>query len=43
MATMNNELADPWDRFQSNVNRALDDATVFVSETLDRAISRNLG
>ncbi|KAK3903178.1 hypothetical protein C8A05DRAFT_43557 [Staphylotrichum tortipilum] len=42
MGTINHDLADPWDRFQSNVNRQLDDATAFVSETLDRAISRNL-
>ncbi len=43
MTTVNNDLADPWNRFQSNLDRELDDTTAFVSETLDREINRNLG
>jgi hypothetical protein len=43
MKTMNDDLADPWDRFQSSADEKLDDAIRFVPETLDRAIIRHLG
>ncbi len=43
MRAMNDDLADPWDRFLGYVHRKLRNATVFVSKSLDRAISRYLG
>ena len=43
MGAMNNDLADPWDRFLGNVDRELRNATVFVPKSLDWAISRYLG
>ncbi len=43
MSAMNDDLTDPLDRFQRSVHRELHNASAFVSQTLDWAISRYLG
>jgi hypothetical protein len=43
MRSMNDDLTDPWDRFESRVDRHLHNVSVFISETFNWAISRYLG
>ncbi|KAH6633922.1 hypothetical protein B0J18DRAFT_414751 [Chaetomium sp. MPI-SDFR-AT-0129] len=42
MRSMNDDLADPWKHFETEVQRRLDAGQTFVSETLDGAVSFHL-